>query len=126
MKQAQEMQSKMQDMQARLAEIEVAGEAGAGMIRVTMNGKGEVKSVKIDPALFSGHPRTSGAHTTVLQLAREAGVELMFTLSQLSYWPAMHLGDAGIEAMRERELAGPAAELLAAFFAQTAEFMRNR
>ena len=55
-----------------------------------------------DPVLFSGHPRTSGAHTTVLQLAREAGVELMFTLSQLSYWPAMHLGDAGIEAMRER------------------------
>jgi N-acyl-D-aspartate/D-glutamate deacylase len=55
-----------------------------------------------DPALFSGHPRTSGTHSTVLQLAREAGVELMFTLSQLSYWSAQHLGDAGVDAMRER------------------------
>ena len=55
-----------------------------------------------DPALFAGHPRTSGSHTTVLQLAREAGVELMFTLSQLSYWSALHLGDAGITQMQER------------------------
>ena len=35
-----------------------------------------------DPTLFAGHPRTSGAHSTVLQLAREAGVDLMFTLKQ--------------------------------------------
>ncbi|ARN74276.1 aminoacylase [Oceanicoccus sagamiensis] len=55
-----------------------------------------------DPALFSGHPRTSGTHSTVLQLAREEGVELMFTLSQLSYWSALHLGDAGIESMQKR------------------------
>ena len=55
-----------------------------------------------DPALFAGHPRTSGAHTTVLQLAREAGIDLMFTLKQLSYWSALHLGDAGIEQMKTR------------------------
>ena len=55
-----------------------------------------------DPALFAGHPRTSGAHTTVLQLAREAGIDLMFTLKQLSYWSALHLGDAGIEQMKVR------------------------
>lgn len=41
-----------------------------------------------DPADFQGHPRTSGSHSTVLALAREEGVPLMFTLSQLSYWPA--------------------------------------
>ena len=39
---------------------------------------------------------------TTLQLAREAGVDLMFTLKQLSYWSALHLGDAGIEQMRTR------------------------
>jgi hypothetical protein len=37
-----------------------------------------------------------------LQMAREQGVPLMFTLSQLSYWTAKHLGDTGIEAMKER------------------------
>ncbi len=55
-----------------------------------------------DPAKFAGHPRTSGAHTTVLRQAREEGVPLMFTLSQLSYWSAKHLGDAGLVQMTER------------------------
>jgi N-acyl-D-amino-acid deacylase len=55
-----------------------------------------------DPALFKGHPRTSGTHSIVLRLARENGVPLMFTLSQLSYWPAMHLGETGLEQMRVR------------------------
>ena len=53
MKQAQEMQSKMQEMQDRLAEIEITGEAGAGMVRVTLNGKTEMRSLKIDPSLFN-------------------------------------------------------------------------
>lgn len=51
MKQAQEMQSKMEDMQRQLAEAELSGSAGAGMVTVTLNGKNEVKSVKIDPSL---------------------------------------------------------------------------
>jgi N-acyl-D-amino-acid deacylase len=55
-----------------------------------------------DPALFKGHPRTSGSHTTVLRLARENDVPLMFTLSQLSYWPALHLGETGLTQMQER------------------------
>jgi len=55
-----------------------------------------------DPALFSGHPRTAGTHTKVLRMAREEGVPLNFTLAQLSYWSAEHLGDAGIEFMKER------------------------
>ena len=55
-----------------------------------------------DPALFSGHPRTAGTHTKVLRMAREEGVPLDFTLAQLSYWSAVHLGDAGLEFMRER------------------------
>jgi len=55
-----------------------------------------------DPALFSGHPRTAGTHTKVLRMAREEGVPLNFTLAQLSYWSALHLGDAGLEFMHER------------------------
>ena len=51
MKQAQEMQGKMADMQNRLAETEVDGEAGAGMVTATLNGKGELRRLKIDPSL---------------------------------------------------------------------------
>jgi len=49
MKQAQQMQSKMQEMQARLESIEVEGVAGAGLVAVTLNGKGDLRRVKIDP-----------------------------------------------------------------------------
>ncbi|AWK87455.1 YbaB/EbfC family nucleoid-associated protein [Azospirillum thermophilum] len=51
MKQAQQMQAKMQEMQARLAEVEVSGQSGAGMVNVTVNGKGELKKVKLDKAV---------------------------------------------------------------------------
>ncbi|MEX0759280.1 MAG: YbaB/EbfC family nucleoid-associated protein [Tistlia sp.] len=51
MKQAQQMQSKMAELQERLAGHELEGQAGGGMVRVTVNGKNEVKAVKIDPAL---------------------------------------------------------------------------
>ncbi len=51
MKQASQMQSKMEEMQARLQTIELVGEAGAGMVRVTMNGKGELRGIKIDPKI---------------------------------------------------------------------------
>ncbi len=53
MKQAQEMQSKMQDVQAKMATIEVHGESGAGMVKVTMNCRYEVKRVEIDPSLLN-------------------------------------------------------------------------
>ena len=51
MKQAQQMQSKMQEMQAKLETLELTGESGAGLVRVTLNGKGDLKGVKIDPKL---------------------------------------------------------------------------
>ena len=51
---------------------------------------------------YAGHPRTTGSHAIVLRLARENGVPLMHTLSQLSYWTAKHLGDTGLKAMQER------------------------
>ena len=48
MKQAQQMQSKMADMQAKLAEVEMNGQSGGGMVAATMNGKGELKKIKLD------------------------------------------------------------------------------
>src|SRR5699024_6520175 len=52
MQQAQEMQGKMQEAQAELAQMEIVGESGAGLVKVTMNGKHEVRDVVIDPSVF--------------------------------------------------------------------------
>lgn len=51
MKQAQQMQAKMAEMQEALDRVEITGVAGGGMVSVTMTGKGEVRKVKIDPKL---------------------------------------------------------------------------
>ena len=51
-KQAKAMQEKAAEMQAQLASIEVEGTAGGGLVRVTMNGKSELKRVAIDPSLM--------------------------------------------------------------------------
>jgi N-acyl-D-aspartate/D-glutamate deacylase len=60
------------------------------------------KDVDFPVEQYEGHPRTAGSRGMVLRLAREQGVPLMFTVSQLSYWSAKHLGDTGLEAMQER------------------------
>lgn len=52
LKQAQQMQEQMQKAQQELAEKEVTGESGAGLVRVTMNGKHEVKNIALDPSLM--------------------------------------------------------------------------
>lgn len=52
MKQAQEMQSRLQSAQEEMAKIEVQGESGAGMVKVVMNCRHEVKRVDIDPSLL--------------------------------------------------------------------------
>ncbi len=52
MKQAQELQSRMQQMQAELETIEVEGQSAAGMVKVTLNGKGDVRGLTIDPSLL--------------------------------------------------------------------------
>ena len=53
MRQAQQMQETMQKAQAELAEIEVTGESGAGMVKVTLNGRHEAKKVLIEPKLIA-------------------------------------------------------------------------
>ena len=52
MKQAQEIQGRMQKMQEELSDLEVEGQSGAGLVRVTLNGKLEARALKIDPSLI--------------------------------------------------------------------------
>ncbi len=52
MKQVQELQGRMARMQEELAALEVSGQSGAGLVTITLNGKGEMRSVKIDPSLL--------------------------------------------------------------------------
>jgi len=51
MKQAQQMQERMAELQARLDQVEVAGQSGGGMVQVTLTGKGELRKLKIDKSL---------------------------------------------------------------------------
>lgn len=51
MKQAQKLQERMQEIQQELAAMEIDGTSAAGMITVTLSGKGEMRGVKIDPSL---------------------------------------------------------------------------
>lgn len=80
-----------------IPEMVVASDATPG---VDENGK--LLPWEADVTRYAGHPRTASAYAMTLQLGREQGVPLMFTLSQLSYWNAKHLGDTGLEAMKER------------------------
>ena len=52
MQQAQQMQAEMQKAQAAMAEREVEGESGAGLVRVTMTGRHDVRRVQIDPSVL--------------------------------------------------------------------------
>lgn len=52
MSKAKELQSKMQDMQAEVSNIEVEGSAGAGLVTVVMNAKGDLRKLTIDPSLL--------------------------------------------------------------------------
>lgn len=53
MKQAQVMQQRMQDMQARLGDLEVSGASGGGMVQVIMTCKGEVRNISISPDIIN-------------------------------------------------------------------------
>ncbi len=53
MKQAQQMQENMRRMQEQLAQVEVEGQSGAGLVKVTMTCRNEVKRIGIDPSLLA-------------------------------------------------------------------------
>jgi len=51
MKQVQDLQEKMQVMQEQVQAMEIEGSSGAGMVRVTLNGKGEMRGIRLDPSI---------------------------------------------------------------------------
>lgn len=57
LKQAQQMQSRMQEMQAKLEATEVEGQSGGGMVVVRLTGKGDLRRVTIDPSLMNADER---------------------------------------------------------------------
>jgi DNA-binding YbaB/EbfC family protein len=57
LKQAQQMQARMQEMQSKLEALTVEGAAGGGMVKVTLSGKGDLKRVSIDPSLLAAEER---------------------------------------------------------------------
>ncbi|MEQ8268485.1 MAG: YbaB/EbfC family nucleoid-associated protein [Parvibaculum sp.] len=57
MKQAQQLQSRMQDMQAELERAEVEGRSGGGLVALVMSGKGEIRKLSIDPSLMKEDER---------------------------------------------------------------------
>ena len=52
MRQAQALQANMQKAQAEIASLEITGEAGGGMVKITINGRHEAKRVQIEPAVY--------------------------------------------------------------------------
>lgn len=52
MKQAKQLQEKMQQMQEEVAGLSIDGASGGGLVKVTVNGKNELKSIRIDPSLL--------------------------------------------------------------------------
>src|SRR5881275_3602247 len=87
MKQAAELQSKMQAMQEELGNIEVEGISGGGFVSVRMTAKMEVKAVKIDPSLMKADEREIledllvTAHNDAQRKAETAAMEKMQALT---------------------------------------------
>ena len=98
MKQAGQMQAKMQEMQAELERIEVQGTAGGGLVTVTLSAKGELKGVKLDPSLLKPDEKEIvedllvAAHADARRKAEDVMQDKMKTLTGgLSLPPGMKL-----------------------------------
>jgi len=87
MKQAAQLQSKMQAMQEELGNVEVEGISGGGMVSVRMTAKMEVKAVKIDPSLMKPEDREIVEDLVVTALAdarRKAEVAMQEKMQSLA------------------------------------------
>jgi DNA-binding YbaB/EbfC family protein len=81
MKQAQQMQSKMQEMQTKLEAMEITGEAGAGLVKVTMNGKSDMRKIKIDPKIVDPAD-TEILEDLILAATRDARAKVEATMAE--------------------------------------------
>jgi DNA-binding YbaB/EbfC family protein len=99
MKKAQQLQSKMQELQAELDLVEVEGTSGGGMVTVRMTAKGEVKGIAIEPSLMKAEEREIledllvTAHNDARRKAEAAMQEKMQSLTGgLGLPPGLGLG----------------------------------
>jgi nucleoid-associated protein EbfC len=81
MKQALQMQSKMQEMQTKLEAMEITGEAGAGLVKVTMNGKSDIRKIKIDPKIVDPAD-TEMLEDLILAATRDARAKVEATMAE--------------------------------------------
>ena len=81
MKQAQQMQAKMQEVQAKLEATEVTGEAGAGLVKVTLNGKSDLKKIKIDPKIVDPND-TEMLEDLIVAATRDAKEKVEATMAE--------------------------------------------
>ena len=81
MKQAQQLQAKMNDLQEQLAKTEVTGASGGGMVQVTLNGRGEMLKVKIDPSLVDPN-ETAILEDLILAAFKDAKTKVEATVAE--------------------------------------------
>ncbi|MEE3502429.1 YbaB/EbfC family nucleoid-associated protein [Acidiphilium acidophilum] len=98
MKQAQAMQQNMQDMNARLETLEIQGESGAGLVQLTLTGKGVLKSTKINPKLLDPNDAemlqdliVAAHHDAKTKLETIAAEEMQKATGGISLPPGMKL-----------------------------------
>lgn len=96
-KQAQALQANMQKAQAEIAALEVTGESGGGMVKVTMTGRHEVRRVQIDPTV-SGEDRemledlvTAAVNDAVHRVEAASQAKMQSAMGGLSLPPGMKL-----------------------------------
>lgn len=98
MKQAQQLQEKMQRAQAEIASLEVTGEAGGGMAKIVMNGRHEVKRVSLDASIVSADDKdmledliAAAANDAVQKLERMSQERMSGLMGGLNLPPGMKL-----------------------------------
>lgn len=98
MKQAQQLQEKMQRAQAEIAALEVTGEAGGGMAKIVMNGRHEVKRVSLDPSIVSADDKdmledliAAAANDAVQKLERVSQERMSGLMGGMNLPPGMKM-----------------------------------
>lgn len=98
MKQAQQLQEKMQRAQAEIAALEVTGEAGGGMAKIVMNGRHEVKRVSLDPTIVTADDKdmledliAAAANDAVQKLERVSQERMSGLMGGMNLPPGMKL-----------------------------------
>ena len=90
MKKAQAVQAKMKDVQDELERLEVEGQSGGGMVKITLSAKGQMKAIALDPSLMKPEDREM-AEDLILAAhadAKSAGVSFASTLARSAAYAA--------------------------------------